>query len=332
MPTVNEPLERIQRQLIKTERHIARVFAAAVLNLRDSLDLNKLAEALELGDFDGALAMVRDTAERLGQTSALQFIANADETAAWLSSSGVVTVAFDRTNARAVATMRGAALDMVQGFVESQRDVLRTVMTEGIAAGIGPREQARQFRDVVGLTPRQAKAVRNYRRLLEMAGDDQLPKSLRGEALQRQLRDRRFDATIQRAINDGKPIPKAQIDKMVERYNARYIKHRAETIARTEALWAVNGGADEMFQQAYESGKIDPENVTETWRSAGDARVRDSHQHLNGKTKKPGELWQGKISTLRHPGDPLAAAAERINCRCVVTRSLRRPQPLNLWP
>ena len=70
-------------------------------------------------------------------------------------------------------------------------------------------------------------AAINYRRLLENNS---------AEALRRQARDKRFDQSVRRAIENKTPLRAEQIDRMVARYADRLVKQRAATIARTEAL------------------------------------------------------------------------------------------------
>lgn len=312
---------RIDRLLGRAEKRIARTFREMIEAIRGDLDLRSLADMLEAGRWEAAFELIEQTAARLGATSNLMFVQSAEDTAAFLANAGVARVTFDQVNVRAVAQMQNNRLDLIRGFVEGQRDTLRVVMTDGIMRGVSPIQQAREFREVVGLTDRQARAVLNFRRLLEQAGvadaEDQ------GEALTRRLRDRRFDGSIVRAIRNERPLSQAHIDKMVERYRQRYVKYRAETIARTEALRNVHQGVNEAFDQAIELGQINPDDIEQKWISARDGRVRDSHQSLNGETRKIGETWQGKYGDLRYPGDPQAPAGDVINCRCIVTRRIK---------
>ena len=54
-------------------------------------------------------------------------------------------------------------------------------------------------------------------------------------ALTYDLRDHRFDATIRRAQREVVPLSQDRIEKMLGRYRERFIKYRAEVIARTES-------------------------------------------------------------------------------------------------
>lgn len=88
-------------------------------------------------------------------------------------------------------------------------------------------------------------------------------------------------------------------------------KTRAQTIARTEVIGALNSGE---YAAAVQSSVM----RSKTWRTQGDHRVRDSHRALDGVTVDIGQAFP---NGLRHPHDPLGAASEVIGCRCGLTFS-----------
>ena len=193
--------------------------------------------------------------------------------------------------------MQGERLRFIREFTDSQRDATRVALVDGIERGLNPIEQARNFRSSVGLTARQQEAVINYRRLLGRAGEGD------SEALTRQLRDRRFDPTVRRAVAGREPLSQAQIDRMVERYRERYIKYRAEVIGRTEALRAVHAGNDEGYRQAIDGGAIDLDEIQRTWVTARDERVRETHRDAGGQVRGIDEPFIVGGAQLRYPGD-----------------------------
>ena len=109
-------------------------------------------------------------------------------------------------------------------------------------------------------------------------------------ALQRALRDKRFDMPVARAIADGKPLSPGQIDRFTAQYHDNWLRLRASTIARTEALHAANMGGRLAIEQTIEDGGTSGFDVERTWIATNDARTRDSHR----------ELEDG----LRHDGNP----------------------------
>lgn len=314
-----DPASRIERLVGLQERRFRRVFLEAVRQIRDSRTLDEIADLLAAGRLEDALDAVEAAARLLGNAYGAALAESAQDTAQFLSTALTVSVSFDVTNARAVSAIQRNTLRLISNFSAEQRQVVRTALARGIAQGLNPRDQARLFREVVGLTPRQEAAVARYRQLLESAGTEQPGAS---EALTRRLRDRRFDRTVRRSIRERQPLTKEQVDTMVGRYRDRYVKYRSEVIGRTEALRSAHEGTEEMYAQAMEQGALDPTKVRRTWVATNDDRVRDTHAALNNQERMYGETWESNGATLRYPGDPLAPASETVQCRCVLTTRL----------
>ena len=305
---------QIERMLNRMTPQLRRTFLANVAAIRGQRTLAEL-ETLVL---EGRLAEAIQRAGEAYATFATEWVNvmvfSGQETGKFITRAINTTVNFDQVNTRAVAAMQENRLRLVQGLGQQQRDATQQAIIEGIRAGANPREQARNFRDSIGLTATQEQHVRNFRDALQT---DPI------KALRRKLRDRRFDPSILGAIRDDKPLTAAQIDKMVGRYRDRYLKHRAEVIARTEALRSVHEGAEEMFSQAIDSGALDPGELVRIWNTAKDERVRSSHAFMHGQIKNPGEPFlSGNGNRLRFPGDTNAPASETVQCRCVVSTRL----------
>lgn len=313
-----DPAARIERLVRFQEKRFRRVFLDAVRLIRNRYTLDELADLLAAGRLEQALDVVEEAARLIGNAYGAALAASAQDTAEFLSRALTATVSFDVVNDRAVAAIQRNSLRLITNFTADQRQTVRQAIARGIGQGLNPRDQARLFRDVVGLTPRQEMAVANYQRLLEAAGRERGA----GEALTRELRDRRFDRTVRRAIRDEAPLTREQVGTMVSRYRERYIAHRAEVIGRTEALRSAHEGTEEMYRQAIDQGAVNPNELRRTWNAATDDRTRDSHINLNGQEKPFGETWQGQDGELRYPGDPLAPGSETIQCRCVLSTRL----------
>jgi hypothetical protein len=311
-----DPASRIEKILARQNAEFRRVFYQALSLIKNSRTLEELADLLSAGRFEEALDAISGAGLLLGNASGVALTASASSTAKFLSNAMEVVVSFDQTNDRAVTEMRTNKLRLVREFTADQRTTLRQVMTRNIEEGLNPIAQAREFRASVGLTAKQEASVARYKRLLRTAGT---PGDQAMDALQRKLRDKRFDSVVARAVRAGKPLTEEQIDRMVGRYRERYIKYRSEVIARTEAMRAVNQGNIEMYKQAIEGGLLEPEKVVHSWSSASDKRTRDSHRTMNGQKRPFGEAFKSPSgATLRFPGDPLAPGSETIQCRCAL--------------
>lgn len=307
------------------EDRLAIVWASVVAAMRDARTTQELADLLAAGRFEDAVDTVLSAAPRFAVGWQKEFVRAGEVAAEDIEAElrkvtqGEVVVDFNMVHQDAVRAMQENRLRLVREITDGQRRAIREAMQAGVERGLNPIDQARAFRNAIGLTQRQVAAVNNYRRLLERNDP---------EALQRALRDRRFDATTRRALKEGKPLSKKQIDTMVGRYRERMHKHRSEVIARTEGLRAVHEGTHSMFRQAVIDGKMGADDVTREWNTAGDERVRTtestsgktSHAAMHGQVVRGLEtpFVSGGGNNLLYPGDPSAPGYDTIQCRCAV--------------
>lgn len=296
-------------------------FMAVVRQISDRFVLEQLEVLLRSGQFETALGAAEIAAGNLANAYSSSFARAAEDTARFISNSVDVVVSFDQTNERAVEAMRRNQLRLVREFTTEQRFATRLAMVDAITRGLNPREQAAAFRASIGLTRRQVQAVINYRRLLESGSS---------AALQRALRDRRFDSTVSAAVAGDRPLTAAQIDTMVGRYEERYVRYRSEVIARTEALRSVHEGVTEAFQQAIDQGALAADEIVREWVTARDERVRTSHSAMNGQRRPIGQPFlSGAGNQIRYPGDIDAPGSETIQCRCVLTTQFAEDAPIS---
>lgn len=291
------------------EGKIRRRFVELVEWIRAQHSLPEVLAAIEAGTEPTlVVAHLERAARAIAKETIDAYIAAGEEAAGYLSVKLGQPVDFDTTNWRAVERMQSQSLGMIREFVDEQIQTTRAALTEGVRLGLNPRDQARTFRDVVGLTEYQSQIVANYRAELN---------ALDGNALSRELRDRRFDRTVDRAVRTRTPLSQDQIDRMVERYRQGWIRYRSEVIARTEALRSVHEGTEDMFSQAIAEGELEPEQLVSRWK----CRIRGSrdwHIAMNGQIRPFGvPFTSGKGRSLRYPGDPHAPADEVCQCACV---------------
>jgi len=307
---VKDSIARIEELIATSDRKFRKTFLDMVKLMRAEISLTRLTRLLEQGRIDQALGLLEAAANKLGVTWNQSFTSAGFSTAEHINRHvPIIDFDFDQTNFGAVEAMRRNRLRLIRGFTDQQRLATRQALASGIERGLNPRDQARLFRDSIGLTPYQERIVRNYRQNLE-EGDSR--------ALERELRDARFDGAARRAVA-GEKLPKAQIDKMVERYRERMVALRAETIARTESLRSVHEGVQNTYDQAIEDGVLQENQLKRTWNTASDSRVRDSHRPMDGQEKALREPFvTGNGARLMYPTDPNGPAEDTINCRCVV--------------
>jgi hypothetical protein len=90
-------------------------------------------------------------------------------------------------------------------------------------------------------------------------------------------------------------------------------QNRAETIARTEVMGAMNQAAT-TYAERLPAGVVSGKE----WLSHHDGRTRPEHLAADGQTVPVGIPFQVGGFPMMHPGDPTAPPDEVINCRCAV--------------
>lgn len=206
---------------------------------------------------------------------------------------------FNVLNPRVIDAVQKLDTKVVRGLKEEIRGTVRDYVEAGLREGIGPRTLARGLRETIGMAPNQAQAVRNFRTYLEEGKFK--------TALDRKLRDKRFDRTLQKLAGTDGRLPKAQVDKMVDAYRRRMIAFNAETHARSAAIDALKKGQDLSWADAVEKGYVDGTRLRKRWVTVGDSRVRPEHAAMNGEEAAWDEAYPNGDST---PGE------NDYNCRC----------------
>lgn len=212
---------------------------------------------------------------------------------------GVFVASFDVLDPNVITAIRTLDTRVFEPLKASIRSSVRLIVEEGIREGQGPLAISRQLRDIIGLAPNQLQSVLNYRRELE-AGSK--------AALDRKLRDRRFDTLVGRASPE-------QIDRMVAAYKRRFTAFNAEVNARTMTLDALKLGQRLSWDSASKRGLVDRNTLWKRWVGVKDERERPEHLAMEGEEvpfDKP--FSNGQMI----PGDT------EFNCRCIAIYFERR--------
>lgn len=323
--------QRVNELLISQDPIIRKAFLEAFDDIRDGVDIQAVARALERGDIEAAVrAMNLDPAafrlfERaITDAYAAGGIATIEALPILRAADGLrVVVRFDVRNFRAESWLRDHSSKAITNIIYDQERGIRQALVSGLERGVNPRTTAldivgrldrttgKRQGGIIGLTSHQEHYVDNARAEL-LSGDTSMLRNY----LTRERRDARFDSHVLRAIN-GEAIDADTVSKMVGRYSDSLLQLRGETIARTETMVALNAARAEAMQQAIDSGAVRADQVTKVWRSAGDNRVRETHRDMNGQTVRINEKFVSPSGALlEFPGDPSAPVEEVINCRC----------------
>lgn len=317
-----DPLDELDRLLADQEKAVRAAFRAFLSSVGSAAVSSRILELLEARDIEGAMAIIDSYIERMAgvipQIAMTVGGAAADELAVVVAEAmpeSAIGVGFDPTHPRAAQLVRDHRLEFVRDFSTKQRKAVQQALNRALNEGLHPVEAVRQFRGAIGLTDYQEQVVANFRTQIE---------TLDRKALERELRDRRLDGQLTRAIERKRPLTALQIDRMVRAYRANFLAWRAEMIARTEGLQAFSEARDEALDQMIEQTGIARERVIERWNATRDKRTRDWHRSMDGQERDRGDPFiDGLGNRLRYPGDPRSPANTRINCRCTKTFSVR---------
>lgn len=288
-----------------------KAFLEFIKTVRSPEVLKEIRGLLEAREYATASRLVTSFIEKLGNELPKAFQVIGEAFAELTGRRMNAVLGFNATAEAAASAMQRSRLQFVQRLNMEQLLVLRTALTGAVKEGLAPAVAARRFRDAVGLTPSQWNIVYNYRRSLEGNSRD---------ALDRQLRDRRFDRTVEAAIQQGTILDGDKIGRMVSRYAERMLIMRAQTIAQTEIHRVANQAQREAMIQIVGTLGIDPSRARKVWHAIDDDRTRYSHRGLDGaETGLFTPFVSPYGSRLMYPGDPQAPGYETINCRCVMT-------------
>jgi hypothetical protein len=287
---------------------------------RDMYASNRLVQCLAVTDelVEGFSEVLPTVFENAGNFEARWMVKELDIVQVKkIEVSPTVNLSFDPGSADAARLMRQSLLEFIREIVDAQRKAIRTVLARALKEGMSPIEASRLFRDQIGLTQRQMGAVSNYRSLLQSGSS---------EALDRTLRDRRFDSSVSRAIDRGVQLSTSQIDRMVSRYQERMLSMRAETIARTEMLSVTNAARHQAMIQTATKVDLEMGRIRRIWRTVRDGRERPTHFIMNKQERGAEEPFVSPSGAkLMYPGDRSAPAAETIQCRCSTQTKILPP-------
>lgn len=252
---------------------VRKAFLEALRKIRGSTDEAKLEAAIKTGSVDQVIAAL-DLDQQIAAAMRTDVVPPLEDAmiesgrqapVASMPKGGELQMRFDLAAPNTVQYIRGYDFGLIKQVTDDTRQAIQGVVQNAFQNGGHPYEQARQIKTMVGLTDNQAKAVANFQRMLE-EGDR--------TALTRELRDHRFDGTLDRALGElGEGLDQDQIDKMVARYAERMLAARAENIARTETINAAQAGLQLSWEQAADKGLLSRTKLRQGWLVTPDDRL-----------------------------------------------------------
>lgn len=320
----------LDRLLSSLEPGVRRAFVDAINRVTTTAEMKRVQDYLDRRDIEGlldALNLSPDYFRDVQHAVDSAFYSGAAYQVSIAAS--VSSLPFNRRHWAAEAWARENGTRLIVEISAATREGVREYVSEALRTGrssasvareiVGKANKATGRREggIVGLTGQQSGYVANARTELE---------SLDAAYFKRAARDRRYDATVRRAIREGKPLSKAVVDKIIGRYADGLLIRRGDMIARTEAHNALNAGRYEAMRQTAEAAGLAETAITVKWQATRDGRTRDSHRALGGKTAPYGTPFVSPATGARmmFPGDRRfgAPASELVHCRCTTSYSL----------
>lgn len=314
---------------------IRRIFFEVMQDIVDRAMLDEMIAAIEAGDPErlfratgftpAALGPIIDAVEQIYQDAAMTTVS--DWPARINTPTGPVIFRFDMRRPTVEQELQTISSKLIVELTEHARQNVRNALFDGQVRGDNPRTTAlnivgridpvtkQRTGGVIGLTENQGNWVRSATRYLEQ---------LDPKYLQLELRDRRFDTIVQKAIDTKTPLSTEDVSRLTTSYKNKVLKYRGDMVARTETAQTMNRGEFAATAQLLEDGLISRDAATKEWDDIKDGRERHTHRVMGNKYGKgngipvdqPFESPSG--AKLMYPGDTSlgAGAAEVAGCRC----------------
>jgi hypothetical protein len=306
-------------------RDIAAAWDVAIAQARGGVDMAALAAAIDAREYERALDLLRiDQAQMFALTEAMRAAyVGGGVSVAQILPGAVGVFAFDGRHRRAEAWIAERAGTLVQAITDDTLPMLREVVRDGVERGQSGATVARSITGrmsaatgrreggFLGLTTQQTTAA--VRARAELAALD-------ANYFTRELRDRRYDGLVRRAIADGKPLSEADIARITGRYRDRMLGYRGRMIARNEAHTALAAGQAEGMQQLIDSGRVQTVLKRWQWNRGGQKEPREEHMAMASMPAIPFDrpfTFPDGVQ-MQHPHDPAGGAKHSIGCRCTV--------------
>jgi len=316
LEVANRRTPSIRFRLFETLSRISRRFGQAaaaswtstILRHQARLNLDQLRNAIARGQLSSIEAAIDPTRlQMVLEKSTRDTLRRAAQEGGQISSAALkragLQASFNAVHPNVVHYAQTQAARLVTNIPDDLRAAIRTVTALGAAGQLTVEEQASILKSAIGLPRHQLQAPLRF-------GEDLRAGNLGAAA-------RRFTAAekqmIRSRIAQGTVTP-AFIQQMQGIYSERLIAARAETIARTETLAAINHGVHESWRQSVAEGDL-PKTARRMWILTPDERLCPICAEIPG-LNPDGVGMEEAFDTPEGPVmDP---PAPHPNCRCSV--------------
>lgn len=322
-------VKEIDDLILKMEPALRRAFINGIREITGRIKVDRLSQIIKSEGVEAAIDYIRitngDFSQLAGNMSSAYQDAGNIYAKSKLTLKGYKGSVYHWDTTRYEILQAGSSLigNDITRISSDTRNSIANLIREGIGGGIRSRDISRLIvgelsssgylvGGVAGLNDVQRQWVMDYRRKLQ---------TLDSGYKNNTKRDRRSDRTIEKAIREGQPLSKKQIDTYVARYAERLRDVRARTIARTEMASIVQLANYQAVLAKAEDAGVNSWEIVKEWIHAGHS-VNDRSQHVAiGNTRVVGmstPFVMADGTRLQFPHDKsLGAGADNIvNCDC----------------
>jgi len=250
----DEPYKRYHRIADKMAPSVRKDFLKAIAKAQKDIDLGKLEKALKAGNFKAAENLIDWAAFGLALNKINQALAQVFKEAAKVAGKTFlpdigITQSLTLSNIEAEKWIAQNAAQLITNVGEETKKAIKEIILRGQKDGIAPKKTAKEIRNLIGLTDRDARAVQNFKARLEI----------------------------------GNKFTPEQVDKQVAKYYQKKLKERAETIAINETQIAAKEGNRAILDQALKENYINTAEWERRWLTTPDDRRCDRCLAMHGQ-------------------------------------------------
>lgn len=326
------------RELIAThDPLIQAAFIQAVNNAKGALDFDALTAAVRANDLQRAFDMLRlNQAVLWPLDEAIRAAIYAGGATVTLPRGVQGAFGFNGRHPRAEQIVQETGARLVTELGNPGIEPIRDIILQGQREGLGAQRTAQNLAGklnrrtglreggIMGLDGPRAERAAKVRTIL--SDPDRIGEYFKGDKPRFTRTDRRFDAQVRKAIDQGKALSPDQVDRIAKQHDARLIKDRSTVIAQNEAFRAQAQGRREAYAQLMESGQL--ETLDKSWRHNTSKNPRHDHAALDGKTIPfDDDFVMADGTRMKMPHDPNAGPEHSVGCRCsmIYKPKYRRP-------
>ncbi len=247
--------------------------------LKGEIPMTQLAAALESGGTGAALAIIDGLDVEAALESAVATLRQAVIMVGGVAAEQIVEalgleIAFEIASATAIDELAAYGAEMVTNVSDETIQAIRSALVESYSAGNTANEVAKEIRSLVGLTERDARSA-----VAERA----------------------------RLIDEG--LSQSQADEAMEKWIAKKIRKRSETIAVNELVEAGTRGQEIVWEEAERQGLITRDSTRREW--IANPGACELCQPNHGLRAKLGEPFETKTAGLIYTPNDI-----HVRCRC----------------